>query len=271
MMKWSWWILLWILPACTSSELVDPAGKSEHATQRTNAQLDAVAVGSTCDSATSVAATFAPAAGHPGTTALPIDDPRIVAWANGVLDIDYGAKVDEKWKVPERALGAAQGTSTDVVSLGEGGAITLGFAQPIVDINGPDLCVFENSFSDTFLEFAFVEVASDATVFVRFGAYSRVTSPVDTFGTIDPTLVDGLAGKYRQGFCTPFDLAWLYGRPEVLSGALDLNSIRYVRIHDIVGDGTELDCASAPIYDPYPTTGGAGFDLDGIAVLEAAP
>jgi hypothetical protein len=56
----------------------------------------------------------------------------------------------------------------------------------------------------------------------------------------------------------------------VSSGALDLSRIRYIRLRDIIGDGNALDCAGRPIYDPYPTTGGAGFDLDAIAVLGSA-
>jgi hypothetical protein len=154
------------------------------------------------------------------------------------------------------------------VSLGEGGIITLGFDTPISDNDGFDFCVFENSFSDTFLELAYVEVASSENRFVRFSARSLVQGPVDAYGTIDATAVSGLAGKYRQGFCTPFDLALLRDRPEVESGEVDLSAIRYVRLRDIVGDGRELDCHSAPIYDPFPTTGGAGFDLDAVAVLK---
>jgi hypothetical protein len=36
---------------------------------------------------------------------------------------------------------------------------------------------------------------------------------------------------------------------------------------DIVGDGTALDSFGSPIFDPYPTVGSAGFDLDGVAVM----
>lgn len=271
MTKWfSWWLIL-VLPACGAAESADPAGKTAYAAATADATIDGVATGSTCDNAALDDTTpFSPGAGQPGSSAIALDDPRLVAWASAVVDIDYGASVDDQWKVPERALGKAQGTSTDVVSLGEGGSITLGFAEPIADAVGADFCVFENSFSDTFLEFAFVEVASSADAFVRFTAYSRVAAPVDAYGTIDPTLVDGFAGKYRQGFCTPFDVSSLRDRPEVASGALDLSQIRYIRLRDVIGDGGALDCAATPIYDPYPTTGGAGFDLDAIAVFGSA-
>jgi hypothetical protein len=271
MTNWFWWLVLLVLPACGTEVGADPASKIQYAAESANAELNAVATGSKCDAATDAAApVFAPPAGAAGSTAVALDDPRLVGWASAVVDIDYGENVDEQWKTPERGLGAAQGTSTDVVSLGEGGAITLGFEQPLVDGAGADFCVFENSFSDTFLELGFVEVASNADTFVRFAAYSRVPAAVEAYGTIESTLVDGFAGKYRQGYCTPFDLALLQDRPEVQRGELDLGAIRYVRIRDVVGDGNDLDCADAPIYDPYPTTGGAGFDLDAVAVLEPA-
>ena len=57
----------------------------------------------------------------------------------------------------------------------------------------------------------------------------------------------------------------------MLSGRVDLQNIAYVRIVDIVGDGTSLDSRGEPIYDPYPTAGSAGFDLDAIGVSNGAP
>jgi hypothetical protein len=50
---------------------------------------------------------------------------------------------------------------------------------------------------------------------------------------------------------------------------VDLAHISYVRIIDVVGDGNALDCRGEVIYDPYPTGGSAGFDLDAIAVLHS--
>jgi hypothetical protein len=38
---------------------------------------------------------------------------------------------------------------------------------------------------------------------------------------------------------------------------------------DIVGDGAALDSFGHPIYDPTPTIGTGGFDLDAIAVLRS--
>ena len=64
-----------------------------------------------------------------------------------------------------------------------------------------------------------------------------------------------------------FDLADLEGKPEVEDGSVDLEAITHVKIVDVIGDGTQFDSIGDPIYDPYPTTGSAGFDLDAVAVI----
>jgi len=81
----------------------------------------------------------------------------------------------------------------------------------------------------------------------------------------------GLAGKYRVGFGGPFDLALLRYRPLVQAGHVDLSRITHVRLVDVVGDGATVDSFGHPIYDPYPTVGSGGFDLEAIGVLHAAP
>ena len=263
-------IAIWLLAlsSCNASAGGRSVPQGEQSSLESQPHLNVARTGSVCATqAPMLPDAFAPAAGEPDSTAIGKDDPAIAAWAVSVLDVDFGEHVSEQWKAPERALGPAEGNSNEVVSLGEGGVITLGFAAPIADGADADICVFENSFSDDFLELAFVEVASNSEVFVRFATHSKVATKVDAYGTIDAGRIHGFAGKYRQGYCTPFDLADLRDRPEVISGALDLSSVEYVRIKDIVGDGRESDCSSSPIYDPYPTTGGAGFDLDAIAVL----
>lgn len=210
---------------------------------------------------------FAPAAGEEGSLAVPLGDRKILGWATAQTAYVVGDGVDEEWTDAELSLGPAEGNAFDVVALGEGGRITLQFEPPIADGKGFDFAVFENSFSDDFLELAWVEVSSDGRHFVRFPSLSRVADPIGPYGTLAPTLIDGFAGKYRQGFGTPFDLGVLREAPEVLSKTVDLAAIRAVRLLDVVGDGTHPDCQDHPIYDPYPTTGSAGFDLDAIAVL----
>ncbi|MBT9515903.1 MAG: PEP-CTERM sorting domain-containing protein [Methyloversatilis discipulorum] len=214
---------------------------------------------------------FAPAAGSAGSIAIHKDSAAFVQWATGYSDYQPGPNVDAAWKNPAEGLGKAEGTSTDVVVLGDGGRITLTFDGYITNGAGADFAVFENSFSNTFLELAFVEVSSNGTDFFRFPNYSFTPSPVSGFGTIDPTNIDGLAGKYRAGYGTPFDLDLLSG----IAG-LDVNKVQYVRLIDVVGNGSTFDSYPAayggphPIYDPYPTSGSSGFDLDAVGVIHYA-
>lgn len=215
---------------------------------------------------------FAPAAGQPGSTAIHMNDPSIVAWATGWQDYNPSPGVAAGWQTPEKALGKAVGDSYDIVTLGDKGTITLTFDGYIYNGDGYDFAIFENSFNDNFLELAFVEVSSNGTDFFRFDSYSLTSSPVGGFGSVDPTNIDGLAGKYRQGWGTPFDLGSLASY-----SALDINHVQYVRLVDIKGDGSEFDNWPAtyggpnPIYDPFPTSGSPGFDLDAVGVMNFAP
>ena len=216
--------------------------------------------------ASAAAGPYPPAAGQTGTTAVHKDDAAFIAWATNWENYIPGEAVTSTWQTPQKALGKAEGTSTDIVSLGRGGEITLTFDSPIANGVGWDFAVFENSFSDTFLELAFVEVSSDGATFVRFDNNSLTPNPVGGFGSLDPTDVDGLAGKYRQAYGTPFDLANLSTKDKVISGAVDLSAITHVRLVDVVGDGAAFDTAGHVIYDPYPTNQSAGFDLDAVGV-----
>ena len=218
---------------------------------------------------------FAPAAGKPGSTAISKDSTSIVQWATGFENYLPGSNVSSNFKTPEKALGKAVGDSFDIVSLGDKGQITLTFSGSIYNGVGADFAIFENSFSDTFLELAYVEVSSNGIDFFRFASTSFTPKAVGAFGSVDPTNIDGLAGKYKQGFGTPFDLDLLKGNL-----GLDVNNVTYVRLIDIAGDGTEYDSFPVAyggphvIYDPYQTTGSGGFDLDAVGVInfrEAAP
>jgi hypothetical protein len=168
-----------------------------------------------------------------------------------------------------------------VVSLGDGGSITLGFDYAIANGVGPDFCVFENGFGvgeRVFGELAYVEVSSNGTDFFRFPSVSLTPADpaagdqVPTFGTIDPTDVHNLAGKHGAMTGTPFDLAELAG----ISPLLNVNRVTCVRITDVVGRidtaggyVPALDSLGNAINDPYPTpfTSG-GFDLDAVGVLQ---
>ena len=226
-----------------------------------SAAVGACAIGFISFSSTALAGPYAPAAGQPGSTAVSKDSPSITAWATGHVDYVPGAGVTPPFNTPSKAYGPAEGQPGEIVSLGDTGRITLTFANPVADGPGADFAVFENSFNDTFLELAWVEVSGDGTSFVRFANDSLTANPVPFLGgSIDPTNLSGLAGKYRGGFGTPFDLA-----------DLGLTQVTHVRLIDVIGDGTARDTSGDVIYDPYPTSGSAGFDLDAVGVINQVP
>lgn len=219
-------------------------------------------------------AQFAPAAGQPGTTAMYKDSSAFIDWASactitrGWQNIDNTASGYASGGDSTMATGAA-GTA-GVVSLGDGGVAICRFNTPIRNGVGFDFAVFENSFSDFFLELAFVEVSSDGITYVRFPAtsYRQDTVQADSFDTEgNPEQINNLAGKYRGMFGTPFDLEELNG----VSG-IDVTNINYVKIIDVVGSINQtyasVDQYGTKINDPWPTefpTG--GFDLDAVGVI----
>ncbi|WP_107039297.1 T9SS type A sorting domain-containing protein [Brumimicrobium mesophilum] len=222
---------------------------------------------------------YAPAAGEPNSTAIAFDDSKFVAWATnieierGYVNIsDTSVYYDNSNKAtfgePSDAIGPATNNSTDVVSLGDKGVAIATFATPIANGTGPDFAIFENGFSDNFLELAHVEVSSDGINYFRFPSHSetQTENSIGGFGFLDPTYLYNLAGKYKVGYGTPFDLEELKD-----SIGLNVNSITHVKIIDVVGSidehGTK-DSYGNKINDPFPTPyGSAGFDLNGIGVI----
>ena len=143
--------------------------------------------------------------------------------------IYYAGSNKANWGVESDALDKSD---DHVISLGDGGFATLTFEPPISNGNGFDFAVFENGLGDNFLELGFVEVSSDGIRFVRFPSISLTpeTPQIGTFGFLDATKINNLAGKYRVLFGTPFDLEELKD-----SSGLDLMHITHVRIIDVVG------------------------------------
>ena len=213
-----------------------------------------------------VAGPYPPGAGEVGSTAVYMDDTIFLGWATGYQWYFPGPECDIEWQTPDKALGPARGIvdgEHDIVCMGRGGEITLMFQSGIGDGEGFDFAVFENAVNDYFLELAYVQVSSDGEHFFTLYSDSLTAGPVGPYGIVDPTDITGLAGKYRHGYGTPFDLSSLRGA----SPQLDVDHIRYVRIVDIIGDGSCADSSGDPIYDPFPTIGSAGFDLDAIGVV----
>lgn len=189
-------------------------------------------------------------------------DRRFSGWAEAVGSFVPG---ENRWGEDDdtRALGPATGKALDVTVLGRGGSITLTFDPPITDGPGADFAVFENGFvaaGDAGLstDLAGVSVSGDGITFVQFPLETDNRSEVGAFGTIDPRQYRGFGGLHPLGRGTAFDLAQLETPPA---------AVTHIRIDDVIGDGSLTDRFGNPIYDPYPTVGTAGFDLEAIGVL----
>ena len=249
--------------------------------------------------------------------AAPDDEDAVVNpifrdWATTVVSYSPAQGLDPQWTDPNMALGPATGSRLDIVSLGDldqqqisqgalPGWITLSFSEPIRQTDGYDFVVFENGFvsaanSDNgsiagqmFAELGCVEVSSNGEDFVRFPSVSLTTELVGAYGTIEISDVYNLVGKHPNagGICTgtPFDLQEIADEPNVVSGLVDINDIKYVRIVDIPGSGdfddkavTYIDPNTRPLWDYYPnnhpiydawiTFGSGGVDVEAVGVLK---
>lgn len=225
---------------------------------------------------------FCGAVGTEGCTAVRFDSSLVVAWATGCVvergpvDIVNPDGPHAFYGSDSMAVGPAGSNNLVSVSLGDGGTAVLTFGEPICNHPGPDFAVYENSFNDFFLELAFVEVSSDGERYVRFPATSLTPDSVQvgSTGRVDPTMINNLAGKYRVGYGTPFDLDELCD-----SSGIDIYNITHVRLVDVVGtidpQYATYDAFGHIVNDPYPTNeyahyGSGGFDLSGVAVLGEA-
>lgn len=224
-----------------------------------------------------VVAQYAPQAGVAGSTAISKDDKRFVAWASsctverGWLDIADKSKGVTSLGADSYGVGKADNV---IVSLGDNGVAIVTFPAALYNGPGSDFAVFENGFvnaanpEEAFLELAFVEVSSDGINYTRFAASSLTDTPqVPGAGVyMNARKINNLAGKYRSGFGTPFDLEELKGTP-----GLDIDHITHVKIVDVIGslgDNASLDTAGNKINDPYPTEfPSGGFDLDAVGAI----
>ena len=215
------------------------------------------------------------AVGTVGCQAISHDDPNILGWASGCTVIRGYQNIASPDSIPvtygdkNMVIGAVDASTTEVMSLGDGGMAILTFDIPIRNGEGYDFAVFENSFDDVFLELAVVEVSSDGVHWVRFPAISNIPTEtqIGTFGRMDATKLYNLAGKYRAGWGTPFDLEELAD-----SANIDINHITHVKVIDVIGtidpQYATYDSRQQIINDPYPTNfNSGGFDLSGVAAL----
>ena len=226
-----------------------------------------------CSTLSMQAQSYAPAAGQSNSTAMRRDSSAFKSWATtcsvirGLQDVSTPSLGTASAGEPSLACGASD--INGIVSLGDGGSATCTFQYPIINGPGFDFAVFENSFDDVFLELAFVEVSSDGVHYYRFPSHSLsdTVQQTGTFGSTDAAHLNNLAGKYRGGYGTPFDLQDLAG----IQG-LNVNAITHVKITDVIGSLSksflQRDAFGNPINDPWPTPfPSGGFDLDAIGVI----
>ena len=228
---------------------------------------------------------YDPQVGSGAKDAIPFNSSSFQEWASSVVSITRGPQDISNpssplasFGSPSNALGMADGSSSKIVSLGDGGSLTLGFTTPIANGPGADLAVFENGFNSggpglAFLELATVSVSSDGVHFFEFPAISltQTQTQVGGFGPLDASNLNDLAGKYIAGFGTGFDLSELAG----VSPFLNVNDVTEVKITDVVGSinpqfGTR-DSLGNLINDPFTTPfASGGFDLNGVGVINMA-
>ncbi len=180
--------------------------------------------------------------------------------------------------------GGLTGGSLDVLTLGLGGDVTVGFSTTIVNGPGVDFTVFENGFEFppgfVFTELAHVEVSTDGVNFARFpSTYQGPQGPFSSFTTFaygsSINLAGGLPVVTNPGInnVSPFnpvysggdsfDLSDLISHPLVTAGTVDLNQINFVRLVDVDG-GVDTDSAGNLIWDSTSSA-----DIDAVAVLNS--
>lgn len=213
------------------------------------------------------ASSAAPAAAEGGASGVEAPDsppdPNL-PYATRVVSFDPGpgAGYGED-KLPNVVLGPPSGGGTDhgsldVLSLGKGGSIVLGFERyAVTDGPGPDLIVFENAFwpngdpSAVYAEPGEVSVSEDGETWVTF--------PCDPVGD-GAGHFPGCAGvtptfPYDAETTLPLDPALTGGDGFDLAD-VGVSFANFVRIQDISGRG------AAP---------SAGFDLDAVGIVNTSP
>lgn len=227
---------------------------------------------------------------------------------------------------PVYALGGPRGNingaASNLVTLGVQGSLTLGFSGDgtdcvIADGPGGDFIVFENPIQAgpgaVFGELIRVQVSTDGVHFVEFPTTCDLTAPLLETLPFDPTKVSGFAGVHpvlanvATNQISPynpavaggdaFDLNDLRNLPDAVSGLVNINRIRYVRLVDVLGAETVMDDEGWPtgqvithewdsrghaIYDPTAiydapvdtedpfgphVTIGSSADVDALAVI----
>lgn len=150
--------------------------------------------------------------------------------------------------------------SLDVVSLGQGGSIVLGFEpRAIADGPGADFIVFENAFfvggnsSMPFAELAEVSVSEDGMTWKAFPC-TQAEYPYGACSGWKPVY------SSPQNGISPSDPAKAGGEAYDLAD-VGMTRAKYVRIRDM----GQTTCPT----DPSKKTTNLGYDLDAIAIVNA--
>ena len=167
--------------------------------------------------------------------------------------------------LPDIVLGAPYGAgstsqSLDVVSLGDGGSITIAFTDnQIVDGPGADFTIFENVFipantTTPFTEAGVVAASADGVTYFTFPhgpGLTGVAGITPVFANADTNTIDPRDPAVSGG--DSFDLA-----------AVGLASARFLRITD---PGAAIDDYGN--HFPTPGPGKSGFDLDAAIAIHS--
>lgn len=195
--------------------------------------------------------------GDSGEAAVLLADAGPSAFVARVISFEPGEGAGfGQSRMPDIILGPPQGRSEfmgslDVLSLGRGGKICVGFDRDIADGPGADFIVFENAFrvlgtTSTFVELGEVSVSQDGVRFVIFacnpseisgyagcaGAHPVLSNSANGVNPLDPTAAGGDA----------FDLQ-----------TAGVQSARVVCVRDL---------STQPLASPN-----SGFDLDAIGAI----
>lgn len=157
-------------------------------------------------------------------------------------------------KIPEIVLGPpnpqGEAISTDVLSLGMGGEITIELAAAAADGDGPDFTIFENPFvingtTTVFTELGEVSASEDGNVFHTFACNPNDLDNSHCAG-VNPVLVNTAPG-------IPADNPMVSGGDLFDLKDIGLSRARFIRIIDLKS--------------VFGADGKAGFDLDAVIAL----
>ena len=193
-----------------------------------------------------------------GASAPDDDGDGAPPYASEVISFEPGENGGYGMKdFPDVVLGPPKGKGTgagslDVLSLGVGGEIVLGFGErDIADGPGPDFVVFENVFwadgdpDQAFIEPGAVAVSADGDAWHTCACDPEAARGDAGCAGLHPTLV------YDAAALNPLEPEQTGGDAFDLS-ALELPSARYVRIRDLASEGEGTS---------------AGFDLDAVGLV----